>query len=1079
MMKNKNTKSAIITLAVLSGLIATNVLLNLQWYNIDEVKAFALNADAKNANNTPTVDDSTAQGASDIAMDAHGNYVITWMSFNQDGFGNGVYFRRFDSYGNVLTTGGNTNDVLVNTTTSGNQTDPVIAMDQDGNFVIAWAGEGTGDTQGIFMRAYLADGTAIGTEQIVNTTTADGQYLPAVAIDYNGSSNPATNPNVVFAWYKYDAGFTDADVYMRRFGVDFGTSTITPIGTDTVVNTYTTDNQYEPNVAMNNFGEITVSWHGTGVGFTSGSAAWIQAYDNDGTVWGDNTSVNNGSSASRTDIAADKSADTTRGGNFVITFDSNSADDAGGIFAKFIPRCDVTGCDITNSSELLVNTSTTGVQTFSSIAADGMGNFTISWSDENSDSDGYDVFAQNFRYNKGLPYGALSRSGTQYRVNTASNQGSSAMDEQTEPAVAMSTDGFYAISYTDYPTGFQSQSDVHYQQFVSDLMRNYDETLQNLPEGASPVSQTYTDVAMSNSGLYATVWVDQTDGGVKFTLRDSNNNNAVIGTAATRLDNPSTAPNATPSVSFYKDIDTLSAGYGRFIVAWQGTGDGSDIYYREVDSAGNLLGSPTVLNSTTTGSQTLPRVEAGFYSAINPTDAIFSAIWFDNGNDFITTYHEGAVFTENTIATCSSTYACSNTAVDLNPWTGDIVYAWDDSPAGDDIFAQRATEEVPNGSPIVVDTGNVGVTEHFSPDVAFIKDGTEFVVVYTHEGVTGDIIQAKTYNHSTGSLTDTFSPSNCSASCNDFNPKVASTISGFATGDMGTLFVWGNTSIDDYDIIGALWRFDSTGNTFERFSPNFRISSTQTDGQYMPSVSMNGYIDMVVGWEGRWEDTPNATGTTTDTEAAVSQLLVNPIYLEPLPNLAPEAEQEIQQGGRTLSVPDTIVFPSVNVNTTTSTSAIVSIRDAVNGGCTTTPTLDCTDPASKYIEVEDLDGTPFTLTIIADTDFTNDADSQTYITRSDFFVRNWDQSTVDTDTNCGSIPESCYLTINPLTPPITPTFTLDTSTNTVQPLNVSQTLATKTGTDIGTWRLYPDWLLNIGALTPPGNHSTTVTITLQ
>jgi hypothetical protein len=236
---------------------------------------------------------------------------------------------------------------------------------------------------------------------------------------------------------------------------------------------------------------------------------------------------------------------------------------------------------------------------------------------------------------------------------------------------------------------------------------------------------------------------------------------------------------------------------------------------------------------------------------------------------------------------------------------------------------------------------------------------------------------------------------------------------------------------------------------------------------------------MVVGWEGKWEDTPNTTATTVDNEASVSQVLYNPFYAEELPNLAPLAEQEIQQGGRTLSVPDTIVFPSVNVNPTTSTSAVVSIRDATNGGCTTDPVLDCTDPDSKYIEISDLDGTPFTLTIIADSDFTNDADGQNYILRNNFFVRNWDQNTTDTDTNCGTTPESCYLTVNPLTPPVTPTFTLDTSTTTAQPLDVSQTLATKIGNDIGVWRFYPDWLLNINALTPPGNHSTTVTITLQ
>src|SRR5262249_55727359 len=50
------------------------------------------------------------------AMDAHGNYVVVWSSYGQDGSGYGVYARRFDANGTPLG-----NEFRANKTTAGNQ----------------------------------------------------------------------------------------------------------------------------------------------------------------------------------------------------------------------------------------------------------------------------------------------------------------------------------------------------------------------------------------------------------------------------------------------------------------------------------------------------------------------------------------------------------------------------------------------------------------------------------------------------------------------------------------------------------------------------------------------------------------------------------------------------------------------------------------------------------------------------------------------------------------------------------------------------------------------------------------------
>ncbi len=86
-----------------------------------------------------------------VAMDTDGDFVITWSSKDQDGNGWGVYARQFDAAG-VAKTG----ETLVNTTTAGDQEHPSVAMDAQGDFVVVWTGNGPGDTLGVFAQRFTA-----------------------------------------------------------------------------------------------------------------------------------------------------------------------------------------------------------------------------------------------------------------------------------------------------------------------------------------------------------------------------------------------------------------------------------------------------------------------------------------------------------------------------------------------------------------------------------------------------------------------------------------------------------------------------------------------------------------------------------------------------------------------------------------------------------------------------------------------------------------------------------------------------------------------------------------------------------
>ncbi len=138
---------------------------------------FQVNSYTDNAQYTPAV-----------AMDEKGNFVITWASWIQDGSDWGIFAQRYNSKGEAMGT-----EFQVNTYMKWYQWHPAIAMDRKGNFVITWSSEGQdGSSYGVFAQRFKKNGEAVGSEFQVNTYTQKSQDYPAVAMDNGG--------NFVIAW---------------------------------------------------------------------------------------------------------------------------------------------------------------------------------------------------------------------------------------------------------------------------------------------------------------------------------------------------------------------------------------------------------------------------------------------------------------------------------------------------------------------------------------------------------------------------------------------------------------------------------------------------------------------------------------------------------------------------------------------------------------------------------------------------------------------------------------------------------------------------------------------------------------
>ena len=251
---------------------------------------------------------STSQQISDVAMDAAGNYVVVWRSGDQDGYNFGVYGRRYQADGTAL----DADDVLINVYTTYSQTEPAVDMDDAGNYVVTWQSQQDGSTYGIYKRSFQADGTALDAADVqINFITSGPQTHPDVAVDADG--------DYIVTWQSKGPDDDIWQLYSRRYGAD---GLPLDVGQEVLVNADTSITHRRPIVAMDADGDYIITWESYAQDGSS-YTIYARSYTADGTAIDTEDRVVNTSTdglRSRPTVAMD--AD----GNYVIAWQSREQD---------------------------------------------------------------------------------------------------------------------------------------------------------------------------------------------------------------------------------------------------------------------------------------------------------------------------------------------------------------------------------------------------------------------------------------------------------------------------------------------------------------------------------------------------------------------------------------------------------------------------------------------------------------------------------------------------------------------------------------------------------------------------------
>jgi hypothetical protein len=575
---------------------------------------------------------------SDVATFSDGGYVVAYTdtSYTDNEENSGIRMRIFDASGK----GGP--DIHVNTTVVGGQYQPKIAILVDGKFVVSWDDEGAtgGDTDGDAVRAqiYNRNGTKVGGEFIVNTTTAGNQDNTSIAALPNGG--------FVVTWDDTSGQGGDSSGSSIKAQLYDGSGN--KAGGEFLVNSQMTNDQQLPSVAALkgvNSGEFVVVWEddsGLNNDGARGGSIKTQTFDSNGNKIGGEVLVD---TRNMTYVNTIPNVVGLANGGYAVTWQGQSDgtnnpgidDDDSNIMMQIF---DKNGAKV--GTQLQVNTKALQYQQAPRITELTTGFLVVTWEDvedlgEIPNGDNGQIKAQ-------IVDQQGHKVGGEFTIN------SNATGEQHTPAITARPDGSFMVTWTD--TNIAGDDDDGIKGAIFSVSNGNAPTHLNLSTGLTDTDGSET-LAVSVSTIPAGTML--TDGTHSFTATASNTSVDISGWSFANLTvtpplgftgdlkltvNATATDHATLSTGAATDSKTVSQTVDIIVAPNTTGGTGNDVLF---GSSGNDVltgnggndtylfgqggGQDRIVNGTASSTTASGELDFG----ANITD---SQLWFQrNGND--------------------------------------------------------------------------------------------------------------------------------------------------------------------------------------------------------------------------------------------------------------------------------------------------------------------------------------------------------------------------------------------------------------------------------------------------------------
>jgi len=509
---------------------------------------------------------------------------------------------------------------------------------------------------------------------------------------YSGSTwepDVAVSDSGIFVVWRYSVSGSGQEIFLNRFNLD-GDS----LGPRLVVNDDGTSNdQYDPKIAMDSDGKFVVVWED----YRSGSDydTYGQLFDASGSKVGSNFLVND----SITYNQQDPSCAMDSAGNFVVVWEDYRNWNYDIYGQRFDENGDTTGL----GGNFLINDDGESYYQYDpSVSMDNSGNFTVVWKDARDGN--YNIYGQIYD-NTGSP------SGSNFRIDQCTGT-----ESRYDPDVSM--DGnYFTVVWEDarcYRSTYKRRYNTNGTPVGNEVMVNDIDGTRNQESPA---------IDMNTSGNGVITWTDnRLLSGIYFQMMDSNGDT----TGINRRINHGYAPD----VSVFRD--------GSFIITYRYSNDiYCQMYYPTGDTSGDLI----TVNDTTEGNRYEPTIGMD-------TTGNFIITWYDHRNGNSDIYAQRFNSSGDTTGVNfrvdddpgTSHQECPDIAINKS---GRFLIVWDDNRNGNfDIYGQvYAADGNPLGSNLLIN--DIGTSNQYCPCVSALRDGN-FIVAWqdhrTPRGIYGQVI---------------------------------------------------------------------------------------------------------------------------------------------------------------------------------------------------------------------------------------------------------------------------------------------------------------------------------------------------